>query len=145
MKIEIDITPHMIADLMTSAIESGDPVTTYRKGGWCSGIYYRAKDAEPPEGFWYSEAKTYAAPDFQIAVHEVADESEYDPDEPDEANIAKGALVIHTITADKFRHGLIVMAQRFPHHFADAIRGHGDAATADILLQAICFGEEKYA
>jgi len=36
--VKIDIPNSVIADMFCSAIESGDPVTTASRGGWCAGI-----------------------------------------------------------------------------------------------------------
>jgi hypothetical protein len=40
---------------------------------------------------------------------------------------------------------LMLMATKFPKHFADLFEGNDDANTADLLLQLCVFGEEVYA
>lgn len=130
--VEFDIPAQTIADTMCTAIESGDPVTTAKRGGWCSGIYYKTKDTEPPPGNWYYDNPTfYEADDFQIQI------VEYHEDDDTETP--------HTIDAKKLRDGIAKMATIFPKHFNDMVAENGDAATADLFLQAIVFGEEKYA
>lgn len=136
MQITLTIKPESIAVLMISAMESGDPVTTASKGGWCDGIYYHTKRSKPPEalgnGLWYTAPEFYESPDFQIEVVEVDDET-------------TGHRTGHIITRSNLLAGLKTLAEKFPHHFADLLTGNTDAATADIFLQAVVFGEEKYA
>jgi hypothetical protein len=145
MKITIEISADRIANLMCSAIESGDPVTTAAKGGWCSGIYYRTKAHEPPKGYWYVDPAFYESSQFQIEIHEVADENIFDVHAPDETNLASGALKIHTIRRKDLMKGLAAMAEKFPRQFAQILKDDTDAPCADAFLQAVVFGEEKYA
>jgi hypothetical protein len=76
-----------------------------------------------------------------------------DPGDPDDL----GALVVkadeyvegksegeHRLTPDCVRRGLEAMAQTYPWHFADAMRGHGDMVTGDVFLQLALFGELLY-
>jgi hypothetical protein len=164
MQITLNIPADRIANLMCSAIESGDPVTTASKGGWCWGIYYRTRDTEPPKGNWhYDRPDFYDADDFQIEIIEVADENAfqwfYDDGTPCEGmfgagadfdvttdkNLASGALKSHIVTRDHLHAGLAVMAEKFPHAFAQILQDDTDAPCADAFLQAVVFGEEKYA
>lgn len=135
MQVSLTIPDERIADLMITAIESGDPVTTASRGGWCSGLYWHSKDADPPEGDgktpWYADPAIWAG-DFLIQVIEVDDET-------------TGHETAHLITRTKMEHGLAVMAVKFGQHFGDITGDNIDAATADIFLQCILFGEEKYA
>jgi hypothetical protein len=130
--ITTEISSRRIADLFVTAIESGDPVTTASRGGWCDGIYYRTKQTKPPKGLWYDNPAFFDAPDFQVEIVEVDDET-------------TGHTTGHIITRTNLLNGLKVLADKFPQVFADVVDDNVDAATADIFLQCVCFGEEKYA
>ena len=146
MKISLNIPAVRIANLMCSAVESGDPVTTASKGGWCNGIYYKTKSAEPPRGNWYIDKPAfYESKNFQIEVHEVADEQCWIRGGTDEQNLAVGALKIHTIRRKELLRGLAIMAEKFPVQFSQIIEDNTDAPCADAFLQAVVFGDEKYA
>lgn len=128
---KVEISPEMIANLMTTAIESGDPVTTASKGGWCSGIYWKSKESTPPDGYWYSEPKTWAN-GFQIEVIEVDDEE-------------TGHETAHKLDKAKVAKGLSMMAACYGHLFSQITTDNVDAPCADIFLQCCLFGGEKYA
>lgn len=146
MQVILNIQADQIANLICSAIESGDPVTTASKGGWCNGIYYHTKSATPPDGNWYiDKPEWYESDDFKLEIHEVSDEDKWKHDASDKENIRRGALTIHTIDREKILIGLTVMAERFPHSFALILQGNTDAPCADVFLQMVVFGEEKYA
>lgn len=146
MKITLEIPSDRIANMMISAIESGDPVTNASKGGWCMGIYYKTMDADPPNGdtVWYAVPAFWAS-NFQVQILEVADEDIYDRHLDVAGNIASGSLKLHTIRRRHFRDGLTVMAQKFPHQFGQIMKDDTDALCADIFLQCVLFGDEKFA
>lgn len=144
MKIDIEIPADRIANMMISAMESGDPVTTASKGGWCWGIYYQTIDDEPPAGIWYAEAAFWEK-DFQIQIVEVEDENIYDRGLDMEGNIKSGCLKVHTIQQPHFKKGLEIMAHKFPHQFGQIVADDTDAPCADAFLQSVLFGDEKYA
>lgn len=135
MHITIEVTPERIADLMITAIESGDPVTTAARGGWCDGIYWMSRDSDPPEsnkdGAWYAQRRTWANA-FVIEVIEIDDET-------------TGHETSHKVGPDDFVRGLTIMATKYPHMFKYIVQDNVDAPTADIFLQCVLFGEEKYA
>lgn len=139
MKISLDIPAATIASLMSSAIEGGDPVTTSAKGGWCAGIYLRGlwlKRFAELDDVWYSDPKLYASDEFTVEVVEVIDESKR----------ATGRnLKRHRCNAKSFAKGFAVMAKVFPHAFSQVLEDNMDAPCADAFLQAMLFGEEKYA
>lgn len=60
---------------------------------------------------------------------------ELEPDKGDEE---------FTLSRDSFAQGLAVMAELYPHHFADLVAGKGDMWTGNLLIQCAAFGEEKY-
>lgn len=144
MKIEIEIPADRIANMMISAMESGDPVTTASKGGWCWGIYCRTIDDEPPAGIWYAEPAFWEK-NFQIQIVEVADENIYDLGLDMEGNIKSGCFKVHTIRRRHFKEGLTIMSHKFPHQFSQIVSDDTDAPCADAFLQSVLFGDEKYA
>jgi hypothetical protein len=148
------VPAEQIASMMVSAIESGDPVTSAMKGGWCWGIYYTDRHAVPPPTpgrNWYEVEELYESPNFQIEVVEVADEDAFrwdktrDIDVTRENNLKSGALKSHIVRRADLERGLAVMAKTFPHIFAQVLQDNTDAPCADIFLQSVLFGEEKYA
>lgn len=145
MKITLEISAERIANLMISAIESGDPVTTASKGGWCWGIYWHTREATPrTDSLWYAKPAFWRG-NFKIQIIEVADENLYDRDFDEKGNIASGALKVHTVCRRHFVEGLTIMAQKFPHLFGEILNDNSDAPCADIFLQCVLFGEEKFA
>jgi phage-related tail fiber protein len=113
---------------MTSAIESGDPVTTASRGGWCAGINLCGKAGEPE---WYAIGAFWES-NFLIEIVEVDDE-------------ATGHQTKHRVGRRHFREGLAIMARKFPGRFTQVLEQNTDAPCADIFLQCVLFGEEKYA
>jgi hypothetical protein len=145
MKITLDISAERIANLMISAIESGDPVTTACKGGWCWGIYWHTREATPrTNGLWYAKPAFWRG-NFKIQIVEVEDENLYDRWLDDDGNIKSGAFKVHTLHRADFVKGLTVMAEKYSHLFGEILNDNSDAPCADIFLQCVLFGEEKYA
>lgn len=133
MKIEIDIPADRIANMMISAIESGDPVTTAARGGWCSGIKKKSRSPRKKRtasSIWYADPAFYEGP-FVIEV------MEYDETTDTETR--------HSVNRGDVAAGLRIMARDFPAQFAQIIEDNTDAPCADIFLQCVVFGEEKYA
>lgn len=147
MKIELEIPAEIIANMMTSAIESGDPVTTGIKGGWCDGIYWlnaRHQRVTTRGEPWYAEKTIYEGR-FLLEIAEIVDEAKFHPNKRQAANIKAGAVVLHKVDARQFKRGFEIMARTFPDHFAQVMADNTDAPCADIFLQCVLFGEEKYA
>ena len=135
MQITTDVPAQWIADLFITAIESGDPVTTGFKGGWCDGIFWQSRNETPPkttEDPWYAAPALYERSDFKLEIVEIDDET-------------TGHKTSHFIGADELQLGLRTMAAKFPHLFSQIIKEEIDSDCADIFLQCVCFGEEKYA
>lgn len=149
MKITLNIPTDVIANMVTSAMEGGDPVTTAQKGGWCNGIYWKSKKATPPKSRddmpWYAQVATFEDTSLVLEVHEVADENEWKRGATDAVNLKRGALAIHKLTLPMMQRGLEVMAKKYPHWFSHIVQDNTDAPTADLFLQCALFGEEKYA
>lgn len=140
-QVPITIDPNMISDLMTTFIESGDPVTH----GWVLSV--RRESSEPrTQGIWYSLPEFFADPDFKIAVYEDTDE-DGDVEEDDDGNVTNGKK--HIIGKAEIIKGFTLLASghngSYAHHFTDIIRDNIDAGTADIFMQMVVFGEEVYA
>jgi len=51
----------------------------------------------------------------------------------------------HKVRLKDLERGLGIMQTKFPHIFAQVLSGDTDAPCADIFLQCVLFGEEKYA
>lgn len=144
MKIALEIPTNRIVQLMCSAIEGGDPVTTASKGGWCMGIYWHSMKSNPPAGCWYAEEKYFGGA-FRLQVLVVEDENLYDRQATEAANIKSGSLKVYTVTEKDFAKGFRVMAEKFPHQFSQVVQDNIDAPCADAFLQSMLFGDEKYA
>lgn len=129
MQITLDIPADRIANMMTSAMESGDPVTTAARGGWCVAINL-LKGGHAHDN-WYADPSLYDG-SFQIEVVELDDEN-------------TGHETKHKIGPADMHRGLGIMATKFPHLFQEVLSDNTDAPCADIFLQCILFGEEKYA
>jgi hypothetical protein len=132
----VEITPQQLADIFTTAIESGDPVTCAKRGGWCEGIYLESPGDvpfDPPysKGLpWYAMPHFYLDPDLRIKVVEVSDET-------------SGATTDHYIGQQEIHDGLAKMAKTMPRDFQSLVGDH-DSADADTFLQMVVFGETVY-
>lgn len=130
MKITLNIPSAVMANMMISAMESGDPVTTAARGGWCDSINNKSRKKFTGV-WWYADPKYYEG-QFSFEVVEVDDE-------------ATGHKTTHVVTAERMARGLAVMAEKFPHFFGYVVSDNTDAPCADAFLQSIVFGKEKYA
>jgi hypothetical protein len=130
MQITINVSSEIIANMMISAMESGDPVTTAARGGWCAEI--NNKSCKSFKGDWWYADPKYFEGEFKFNVVEVDDET-------------TGHQTTHTVRPGDMARGLAVMAQKYGHLFAHVLNDDTDAPCADIFLQCILFGEEKYA
>lgn len=129
MKIatEVEITPQRIADLMVTACEFNDATAS-----WCSDFlpYFKTKAEACKERPWYSDPWFWEG-EFTVIVSEIEGDN--------------GERVDHTVGNAEFEKGFQILAKKYPHHFNDIVEENYDALTADLLLQCIVFGEEKYA
>ena len=83
--------------------------------------------------YWTSKAEWIDRAGLTLRIVE----DDPDPGEDDGEGI--------TLTPMRIAEGVRVLAEKFPHHFADLIAEKGDMYTGDLLIQCACFGEEKYA
>ena len=117
---------------MTTAIESGDPVTR----AWLGAVRRNSPHVKEEFGeeTWYADPK-YWAGTFDALFMEMEDED----DAPE---------VVHHLTPEKLAKGLQLFAEKqatkFQTIFIDSEHDH-DAGDADLVLQYALFGEEKYA
>jgi hypothetical protein len=125
MQITLEVPTHIIANMMTSAMESGDPVTT----SWCGEI--NLLDGPRGRNWWYGDPNLYAG-DFAIEIIELDEE-------------ITGHTTTHSVRPADMVRGLTIMATKFPHLFSRVLTDNTDAPCADIFLQCTLFGEEKYA
>lgn len=132
MKIELTVSAQQIADIMTTAIESGGMTRA-----WCAGVYLRGEWEQKMEAMtkpWYAEAKIYEA-DFTISVAEIIDESKD----------AEGSNLRHyRLNAADFAKGIAVMATKYGRHFGDWMAENDDEVTGDVFLQCVTLGEVTY-
>lgn len=134
MDITITIPSDRIANLFSTAIESGDSVTTASRGGWCNGVFWKSRDLPDeklPKGLWYAEAATYEQ-DFEFQVIEIDDET-------------TGHETFHRVTRSDVERALRSLAQDLPDIFGQILNDDIDAPCADLFLQWLLFGEERYA
>lgn len=135
MRITIDISAERIAQLFAAAIEGGDPVTTASRGGWCVSIDLVSSEgfAVPDGAWWYTLPAVFGEDVFPaISIVELDDET-------------TGHETTHEVRKANIERGLAVMAAKFPSQFAQILEDNIDAPAADLFLQSVLFGEEKYA
>ena len=130
MKIEINIPSNRIADLMSSAIESGQSVY------WCDGIFWKSRKHKPPHKRgcadpWYACCATYADPNLVLEIIEHGETEHHS--------------ISHFVKLADFKKAFLLMAEKFPQHFGDFMNENDDALTADLFLQLLALGEERYA
>lgn len=134
MEVKIPIEAKRLADMMTTAIESG--VSRY----WCDGVYLvkPCKGDEYPEyetslgksSLWYADPKLYES-DFVLEIHEIEEEG------GDE-------VTKHLVDFDMVRTGLALMAKNSPAAFGEFMNDNEDGEVADLFLQYITLGEVVY-
>jgi hypothetical protein len=116
-----------VSNLLCSAFEGG------------SNYWYQITDFKEPSRF-----------DFRSHEDQIFKHLDY----PMNSN---GSLTITTLEGDEFkgvkewtldlaaiRKGLQIMADKYPHHFRDAMAENDDAITGDVFLQCCLFDEIVY-
>jgi len=126
MRVTLEIKPETIANVMISAIESG--YLNY----WCGGIELVRGKEFADKDHWYAGGNLYANA-FSLRIIELAEDKD-------------GARALrHRKTQQDFCRAYLLMAQNFPHRFAELLSDETDAEFADLFLQLVTFGELKYA
>jgi hypothetical protein len=126
IRVSVDVPCSALACMMTSFMESGDPVSS----GWCYLVKYRGKRKN-----WYSNPQNFADPQFSFIISEYADS-----ENPDWRK-----TVDHDVGLKEMTRGLRVMAKKYPRQFGEIMQENTDAPCADLFMQCCLFGEEKYA
>jgi hypothetical protein len=142
MKIEIEIAPRRIADLMVTAIEGG---SNY----WCRSVLLlrwepgnhfsevlsgreavAAAEADSESDNWYDCPALFGDGSlFEIEVGEYNEEGEPQS---------------RRITQADFKVGLKLMAEKYGQHFGDFLNDNEDATTADVFLQCVALKDIVY-
>lgn len=50
----------------------------------------------------------------------------------------------YTLTGEKLRQGLQLLADKWPHHMADVLEENADAITGDVIIQCALFNDIIY-
>lgn len=114
-----------VADLLVSAFEGGSNYWIERcdivsKGGIEFGSHDQGKDDYYP---WIILAVMGSG---ELRIHPVEDDK------------------THTLSREKLQHGLDLMANKYPRHWADFVTDHADATTGDVFLQLALLGDIVY-
>jgi hypothetical protein len=133
--VSLTVTAKQIADLMTSFVEGGDPVTFASKGGWCWSVDAAPDHRKAHGTFWYAEPAFYEQPGFILKIKTNEDDSGIEN--------AKE----HLIGACAFHAGLTKIAADPDYRYAllALVDDEADAAAADIIMQFVVFGKEVFA
>lgn len=143
--LNITASSKLLADILTTTIESGDPVTTAAKGGWCYGIYARSHSHDAPKvALWYASPLFIEKNTFLIEVLEVCDENKYERGDTIDQNIERGALLPHFLRRRHLLGGLTLMAQEHGKSLGAILGENFDAADCDTWLQFATLGKLVY-
>lgn len=127
MLIQIEISARRIADMFVGAIEHNTMTHS-----WCDGVFWKSEKVAPPDGNggtpWYDNPEVYEDPRLSLQVLEKDDDK----------------IVKHRVDQKTLAAGLILMAEKYPQHFADIMRENDDNITHDVFLQCVALGEVKY-
>lgn len=126
-----EVSDSRLADLLCSALEGG------------SNYWYRIEraiegkgDVDPWQGDSIKTSGAYVSAfstDGALIIQDTTAE-EYEGEEPHPYRLGRTAMM----------HGLRVMAEKHPRHFADFLTENDDATTGDVFLQCCLFGEVRY-
>lgn len=137
MQITVEIPAERIMQLWWSFVESRDPVTR----SWCEGVELKSSSfpvgAVPTGGVdplgWYAKPTFFAeGVELEIVVMEAGENDDSPP-------------IKHTVKSADVARGLGVMAKKYGRQFSQIADDQIDAPCADLFLQCVLFGEEKYA
>lgn len=112
--ITIEVTEEQLHNEITSAIEGGTQ-------------YWARVNVGAHQAGW---ANYFTA---TFTVIEISDEK---------AGVVEGQS--YTLSIEKLLKGLVVLRDKYPHHFCDILKEDGDATTGDVLVQCALFGEIVY-
>lgn len=121
--IELHVTEEMLYDLLISFLDYDVPWAAYAKYEWREGV---KRDPENP----------FAA---LLAIHFTELKGGRQP------MTLRTARTMNETVATQLYDGLVIMAKKYPEHFANVILDdHQDAETADFFIQCCLFGEIVY-
>jgi hypothetical protein len=140
--VSLTFTHKMLADVITTFVESGDPVTC----SWCRKIRPSCTMAEAARRFgrpWYADVKLYQVQQNETILLITA-ENDKAPGDFEKA-----------ITMADFTRGLALLAQAkdkkngaigiYAHQFQNILEDNHDSTTADLFMQLVVYGEEVFA
>jgi hypothetical protein len=134
---KVPITEEQIKNLICEAFEGG---SNY----WCHIVGYKFPDGIVFEDF--REGGRFGPPEASIGSLDYWHPSQLIP-------LHEGCAIVIQADDDKHRHrldrialfcGLQVMADKYPHHWANVVDENDDAETGDVFLQCCLFGELVY-
>lgn len=121
ISVNMEVPLETVESLMCSAFEGG---SNY----WCSGVEaIREDEYEKATGQFLHEA---------VARGELSEIKVHDSEE--------GWHYVVLCDVGYINAALQLMAEKYPRHFADAVRGQDDATTGDVFFQCLVFGEVIY-
>jgi len=119
IKTTVKVENCRVKDLLTSAVEGG------------SNYWGEIRDYDLANGITLGQ---FDFPHIDVPFKEgcsiIFDDIEGDPD-----------LSNKKLNLETMQNGLQIMADKYPHHFADVMTEQDDASTGDVFLQCSLFGE----
>lgn len=127
--VPINFSAKRIADLITTFAESGCSTE------WCFSMSTTPElKALPGLGPWYAKPELYSNPAFMLSIKvDKITEDDTGMRYIDLLGLARGLQLLATKSDGAYA-----------HHFRDILQDNEDAATADIYMQMVCFGEEVF-
>lgn len=129
--VPISLTVERLADLMVTFVESGVSQE------WCNNMTttpeLRARYAKK-DWPWYAAPALYSDPAFTLTLN---------VDKATESDTGLRVLTLHDLAK-----GLVLLATKadgaYGRHFIDIMQENEDAATADIFMQMVVYGDEVF-
>jgi hypothetical protein len=144
--LRVNVTEKTLQSLLVGALEGGSNYWYYVVDTkFPQGITYEdfrhpnGKFNNDPEDYWHPLQVIPFIEGCSVIFIDIED-SDIDPDDDEAvANVKK-----YTLDRAACLRGIEVMAEKYPHHFADVVAENDDADTADVYLQCCLFGECVY-
>jgi hypothetical protein len=143
----VSISKEQIANALCSAIEAGP---THGCGYW--GVADQEASTRPEkmdlsecgdvfgnEEYWYVHWPLFEGGKLVFIEHDGYEGFD------DDGNRKWVEVARHTLDLEAIQRGLKVLADKFPHKFAELVNDESDGPLGDLFLQCCFFGEEKYA
>lgn len=129
--IKITISRQRVAQMLVSAIEGG---ISY----WCERQEFKKKEPdawEPVLDAGDENPSRWPIYDYPLLP---GGEVSFRADD------GTGRVKVCKLNLETITKGLALMAEKYPHQFANFINDDDDAGTADVFVQLCCFGEVVY-